>query len=215
MRSFAILLVFCYSAAQSQVDDFFQTDFRKADSIAELYPMHALKDLKSLSDKLTGALPTEQEKFRAIYRWVCNNIEADYDLVMQSKRDRAQLQGEDLLRWNREFNQRVFKTLWKEYKTTCTGYAYLIRELAFHAGLSCTIINGYARYAGVDQRSPGPVNHSWNEIQLNGKWYVCDATWSSGVFNIRENKFVKRYNDQYFLMEPTLFFQSHQIKGNW
>ena len=26
----------------------------------------------------------------------------------------------------------------------------------------------------------GVANHSWNAVQLNSNWYLCDATWSSG-----------------------------------
>jgi transglutaminase/protease-like cytokinesis protein 3 len=210
MKRFAfILFVLSCSITRGQVGDFNNTDFHHADSIAEHYTAHTLIDLKTLADKLTGSLPTEEEKFRAIYKWVCSNIEADYELLILNKQNRARLKGDKLTRWNKKFNKMVFEKLRYERKTICTGYAYLVKELAFHAGLSCEIINGYAKHAGVDRNALEPVNHSWNEIQLNGKWYVCDATWSSGVFNLSAGKFVKKYDDRYFLMEPALFFQSH------
>ncbi|MFZ5998994.1 MAG: transglutaminase domain-containing protein [Bacteroidota bacterium] len=213
MKRFAILLAFCHSAVLGQLSDFQDTDFHRADSIAEHFAGHPLADLKTLADKLTGSLSTEQEKFRAIYKWVCGNIEADYELVLLNQRNRATLQGKALAAWTKKFNQIVFDTLRYKQKTVCTGFAYLVRELAYHTGLSCTIVNGYAKYKGVDQRALRPANHSWNEIRLNNKWYVCDATWSSGVFSLSKGTFVKMYNDLYFLTEPAVFFRNHSLLG--
>jgi transglutaminase/protease-like cytokinesis protein 3 len=213
MKSFAIivLIILCYGlSARAQMSDFCDTDFSKADSVAELYAAHSLADLKGLADKLTTPLPSEQEKFRAIYKWVCSNIEVDYALVSLQIRKRSKFRGEKLNKWNIEFNHIVFKTLLRERRTICTGYAYVVRELAFHAGLPCEIINGHAKPGGLDG-GPRTVNHSWNVIQLNGKWYLCDATWSSGVFNRSTNQFVKKYNDRYFLTDPAVFSRDHDI----
>jgi transglutaminase/protease-like cytokinesis protein 3 len=203
------IVTFCCPTIHGQISDFKETDFHKADSIAERYAAHSLHNLKGLADKLTAPLLSEQEKFRSIYRWVCSNIEVDYALVTLNKRTKAKLHGDRLNRWNKEFNAIVYKTLLDERKTICTGYAYLVRELAFHAGLSCEIDNGYARPAGIDFTQLGPVNHSWNLVQLNKKWYLCDATWSSGIFSLRSGQFIKKYNDEYFLSDPTKFFQNH------
>jgi transglutaminase/protease-like cytokinesis protein 3 len=116
-------------------------DFKKADSIAELYPSHSLKDLRSLADKLTAPLSTDTEKFRAIYKWICNNIDNDYILYQKNKRNRKRLKNsEELGEWNKKFRVRVFKTLLDDHRTVCTGYAYLVKELSFHAGLTAVII---------------------------------------------------------------------------
>src|SRR5690242_2210075 len=122
-----IVLVFCSISVCGQRCDFNGTDFSKADSIAEHFTAHSLTDLKTLADRLTGSLSTEQEKFRAIYKWVCSNIEADYELLTLNKYKRTKLKGERLAKWNIKFNKMVFRTLVQEHKTICTGYAYLIR----------------------------------------------------------------------------------------
>ena len=207
--SVLFVFVFGWISLWSQRSDFNCTDFNKADSIAEHTTAHSLINLKALADSLTGSLPTEQEKFRAIYKWVCSNIEADYELLSLNKYKRTKLKGERLAKWNIKFNKMVFRTLVQENKTICTGYAYLVRELCYHAGLSCLIVNGYARHAGIDSTTIGSINHSWNKVLLNNKWYLCDATWSSGVFNLRLEQFVKKYNDQFFLTAPSVFYQTH------
>jgi transglutaminase/protease-like cytokinesis protein 3 len=209
----SVLIVFIIAASctnlRGQISDFPGTDFTKADSIAELHTAHSLKDLKGLAENLTATLLTDQEKFRSIFKWVCSNISVDYTLVTLNKRKRVRLQGAKLDKWNKKFNSIVFRTLLREHKTLCTGYAYLIRELAAHAGLTCEIVNGYAKPGGLAADAAISANHSWNLIRLNDKWYVCDATWSSGVFNYTSGEFMKKYNDYYFLTDPTLFARDH------
>jgi hypothetical protein len=194
----------------AQLSDFANTDFKKADSIARLYPNHSLRNLNDLANKLTTPLTTEVEKFRAIYTWTSLNIENDYELYIKNKRNREKMQDPDALqKWNTKLNGIVFERLLKKHRTVCTGYAYLIKEMASVAGLSCEIVNGYGRTAQANIGGPGFVNHSWNAIQLNNKWYLCDATWSSGSVDTQERMFVKKYNDCYFLLEPTLFIRNH------
>ena len=208
---FALLsfCVICSLRLSGQTDDFAGTDFAKADSIAKRYIAHSLYDLKGLADNLTVSLTTEPEKFRAIYKWVCSNIEVDFDLVEENRYKRNRYSGDKLKRWNEQFNREVFRTLVDERKTVCTGYAYLVRELAYHAGLRCEIVYGYAKPGGVIACDSRPVNHSWNRVYLNGKAYDCDPTWSSGLFCLQTRKFVARYNDQYFLPDPAFFTTEH------
>src|SRR6187402_774547 len=107
-----------------QLSDFNRTDFKEADRIAELYPRHSLKDLKVLSDKLTQPLATDVEKFRAIFKWVCLNIESDYALFVENKSMRGKLSGEKLSKWEEIFSGRVFSVMTAHHRTICTGYAY-------------------------------------------------------------------------------------------
>lgn len=209
-----IFTLACYSIP-AQTPDAVTIKFAKADSIAELHASHSLYDLKSLSDKLTIPLSTDVEKFRAIYRWVCSNIEVDYDLVELHKRKKNKLPPEKLSRWNEKFNRQVFHTLLEQRRTVCTGYAYLIRELSYHAGLECKIVYGYAKSGGVSINKTSAVNHSWNSVKLDGQWYSCDATWSSGFFNLSTRSFVKKYNNKYFLADPSHFNSEHLEATEW
>lgn len=209
------IILFCAALAgttrlYAQVEDFKNINFRKADSVARVYPNHSLQDLKLLSGKLTMSLSTEEEKFRALYRWVCSNIDNDYTLYKKNKHKREQVKDpEELKKWNIKISKAVFETLLKKHRTVCTGYAYLIKELAHHAGIRCEIIDGYGRTAAANIGGPGIPNHSWNAVQLHNKWYLCDATWSSGAIDMQKAMFVKKYNDSYFLPDPELFIRNH------
>lgn len=183
--------------------------YLQADSMAATYAGHDLRDIPRLAQKLTATLTDDADKFRAIYKWVCDNIANDYDLYIQNKTMREKRTGTRQSDWNRKFNKLVFATLLHERRTICTGYAYLIRELSLHAGLDCRIIDGYGRTAQSNIGGAGIVNHSWNAVCLNRRWYLCDATWSSGVVDPRDRSFIPRFEEAYFLTDPAVFALNH------
>jgi hypothetical protein len=205
------LLIF-YLAGILSVESFSQNEknYRKADSIARLYPHHSLKNLHELTFKLATPLSTDEEKFRAVYRWVCENIDNDYTLYLKNKNKREKLKDpKQLEEWNSTFSQEVFQTLITKQRTVCTGYAYLIKQMTSYIGLPCEIINGYGRTVESNIGGEGVVNHSWNAVQLNGQWHLCDATWSAGAVETSERTFVKSFDEAYFLARPELFVNKH------
>ncbi len=214
---FIIASFFIFNITNAQIADFKNIDFTKADNIAKLNKGEDLRNLPLLSYKLTSKLTTKVEKFRAIYTWVCTNISGDLKQSDKISYKRKKLKNDSvaLIKWNNEYKKKAFKKLLKYNKTMCTGYAYLIKELAFLADIECKIIDGYGRTFNANVETLETANHSWNAVKLNNKWYLCDATWSSGYMN--ENyTFVKNYNDGYFLTNPILFAKNHYpIQKKW
>jgi transglutaminase/protease-like cytokinesis protein 3 len=205
-----VLLVIFSSRINGQHAEPENNNFKKADSIADLYPKHSLRDLRSLALKLTKPLKTEEDKFRSIYKWVCSNIENDYSLFKKNQHQRKKLKDpEQLSAWNKKFSIVVFRTLLEKQRTVCSGYAYLIREMARYAGIECVIIDGYGRTFQANVGEPANANHSWNAVRLNNNWYLCDPTWSSGVIDEQKAIFIKRFEPGYFLADPALFVRSH------
>jgi hypothetical protein len=189
-----------------------QLNIQKADSVAALFTGYAVTDLYDLSLQLTGPLSSDAEKFRAIYTWVCTNIKNNYPLFEENRRNLSKFQDQPEAReaWLKSYSPRVFQTLVNDHSTICTGYAYLIRELASHAGIECEIIHGYGRSAGANVGGEGIINHSWNAVKLDGSWFLCDPTWSSGGVDPRAGIFIPDYaNDVYFLANPELFILNH------
>ena len=204
-------LMLCPAISRAQLSDFPETGFTKPDSVAAVYKGHSLDNLYLLSYKLTGPFSTDIEKFRTNYKWVCDNIENDYYLYELNKRKREKLKGDEaaLADWNNDLSDRLFKKLLREKKTVCTGYAYLVKELSFYAGIPCEIVDGYGKTLLTKTGGPGGPNHSWNAVKLNDKWYLCDPTWSSGVINPVKKDFVKQFSEGYFLTDPDLFATNH------
>lgn len=196
---------------QAQRADFAAIDFNKPDSIALAYKSEQLNNLPELSHKLTSGLTTDVERFRAVYRWVCANIANDYLLYARNMHKRRQYKNDSLKlnAWNNKFREITLKKLQKRHSTICTGYAYLLQELATEIGIPCEIVHGYARTSTVDVAGLTAPNHSWNAVLLNGKWYLCDPTWAAGVPDPETNIFRFKYNDGFFLAEPRLFAINH------
>lgn len=206
---FFYLPLFIVAATLSAYSQDLREEFSKADSISKLYPRHSLYQIHALAQKLTKDLVTEQGKFRAIYKWVCLNVDNDFKLAQVNKKNRAKLNGEELAAWNSKLIPVVNKKLMEDYSTICNGYAWLIQQLSYHAGLDCKIIHGYGRTSQSNIGGDGIVNHTWNAIKLNNQWYLCDATWSSGALDLRTSSFVRNYEDAYFLSDPAFFIRNH------
>ena len=197
----------------AQKGDLPNEDFRYADSIAIHYNGEELSDLSELTLKLTGELKTDKQKFRAIYSWVCQNIEIDHQNYLLNKRKREKYVGDSLAlsTWNNQIQIKVLHRLFTQKKTVCTGYAYLVREMAALAGITCLIVDGYGRTASSNVHQLGIPNHSWNAVFLDSAWYLCDPTWSSGmVYAIGAAGIHKfDYNEGFFLTKPEFFLKTH------
>lgn len=219
MKSLCFIL-FLLIALQShaQISDFNHINFKKADSIALAYKGEGLTNLPELAYNLTSNLTTDVERFRAIYRWVCDNIANDYNLYLKNKRKRERFEADStkLKDWNDAFRKVLFKKLLKDKRTICTGYAYLVKELSQLTNLNCEIVQGFGRVSTTDVENLVLPNHSWNAIKLNNKWYLCDPTWASGIPNPETNRFTFQYNDGFFLAEPELFAVNHfPVEKKW
>jgi len=209
MRSIAVLMLVLGTIVGVRAQDFAHVDFSTADRMADLYAGYPLDNMHKLAMDLTQSLPSEEEKFRALYKWVCNNIQYDYDLKLRDKQAKRKLKSDaERKAWAKSFSACVLKELREHQKTVCTGYAYLVRELAAQVGIDCKIIDGYCRNVNVNFGGSGDPNHSWNAVRLHQKWYLCDATWSSGF--VDDNfKFVQQYDGTYFLPDPGIFIRNH------
>lgn len=206
-----IISFFLILNVQGQQSDFSEIDFSKADGIAQDHKGEELLNLPLLVHNLTSQLTTDAERFRAIYYWVCHNIEGNQFLIFKNNHKRKKLRNDSLAlyNWNRAFKKEIFERLVKDKETLCTGYAYLIKEMANRAGIACEIVHGLGTIKKTPSGYPKGANHSWNAVKLDGKWYVCDPTWSAGYTNMPTMEFVFDYDDSYFLMEPKLFLKNH------
>jgi hypothetical protein len=219
MKLLVHICVFIFvSKCYAQKSDFKAISFKKADSIALAFKGEKLTNVPQLSYNLTSNLTTEVEKFRAIFKWITTNIANDYPQYTKNKRKRYKLREDEqqLTEWSILFRKEAFKKLLGDNKATCTGYAYLLKELSKYADLNCKIVNGYAKTSSIDVDQIHAPNHSWNAIELSGKWYLCDPTWASGIQNPKTLRFEFKYNDGFFLTNPEMFaINHHPVDEEW
>ncbi|MFY0629171.1 MAG: hypothetical protein JXR05_02250 [Flavobacteriaceae bacterium] len=205
------LIFFGIESVYSQQADFKNIDFSKADNIAKKYKKSKLKKLNKLTFSLTQNLNSDIEKFRAIYMWVTHNVASDHRLYKKNRRKRKKFANDSvaLEEWNSKLKTEVFKKLIKRKKTICTGYAYLIKEMCEIAGIEAKIVHGIGKMSELTEEDFKHPNHSWNIVKINEKWYLCDATWGSGISYPEQGKFVFDYNNGYFLSDPEIFILNH------
>jgi hypothetical protein len=214
---FIFIFVFAFQT-NAQISDFEGIDFQKADRIALEYQNEGLDNLPELSHKLTSELTTDVERFRAIFTWVCGNIANDYGLYSKNMRKRQRYKNDStkLKDWNDKFRKEAFQKLLDDNKTLCTGYAYLLKELSALANINCEIVHGFAKTSTTNIEKLDVPNHSWNAVEVDGKWYLCDPTWASGIPNKVTSRFEFQYNDGFFLANAELFAVNHYpVDSKW
>ena len=199
----------------AQPTDFWNIDFTKADSIAFRYEGYSLKKTEQLVDSLTSPLNTEVEKFRAIFRWVTDNISYDYQLYLEIIKKQAKWKNnkKTMSRLAERVSKKKLRHMILRRKAICSGYATLLDYMCSVAGIESVFINGHARTYDLPNGRP---NHAWNAVKLNGKWYLCDVTWASGGVDPDVQRFFKQYENAYFLTEPSLFICNHYpLEKRW
>ena len=190
-KGFLLFLILIYVNSFSQ--DFLKTDFISIDGYAIKTPAAKTKNLDTLAHYLVIPAKNDVEKARSIFRWVAENISYDFDAYLSG--NIPPQNASDILKCR---------------KGVCAGYASLYKALCDRAGLECEIIIGYAKGYSYKSGSVVPgTNHAWNAIKLNGKWYLMDATWSSGRKSDHNKITRDEFEEFYFCPDPADFIYSH------
>ncbi len=172
---------------------------RKVDRHAIAAPAALDSNLHALVDYLVAPWEEEPLRCRTLFRWICDRIRFDAVSYFDP---------------NRYYSELAHETFYKS-RGVCAGYAHLFMEMATLAGLQAQYISGYSK--GYDFEPTLEENrHAWNGVQLNGAWYLLDATWCAGSLDDERRVFVKQFSDEYYLMEPRAFVLNHlPLNDRW
>lgn len=166
-----------------------QSEFDQADIVAKSVPDSATLTIDRLTDYFSRHLQNKKELIRSFYFWTSNNIE--YDVANMYSYKPIENTATTIL-----------QTL-ERRNAVCQGYSALFLELCRNAGIESYIVMGYTRQNGVVQN----MNHTWIVANIDSTWTFYDPTWGAGF--IREQKFVKRFTDEYFMVKPEKMIKSH------
>ena len=165
----------------------------KSKSIAYSLPTRTQTSFQNFKDKLkskTSNLSPIEKSF-VIFIWICENISYDADSFFAGRDVDCTPEG--------VYNSGI---------SVCSGYSRLYKDFATYLGLEVECVNCYAKGVGYE---PGQrlnqTNHEYNVIKLDNKWYPIDSTWGAG--HIKDRRFVKEYNEFYFLADPELLIKTH------
>jgi hypothetical protein len=204
------LLISVSLRVNCQSTDFNDVDFSFADSTAARFYGAKLTHPERLADSLTRNMPTEAEKFRSIFKWIADNISYDVSLFNKdnAKEAKFKYRKKKLEHWKRKFGRKALRRTLRKKQAICWGYSMLLENMCLSAGISCKMINGYGR-TSLAEIGRGRVNHAWNVVKIDGKWYPSDATWASGSVDVDLDKFYRKFRQCYFLTDPSLFIANH------
>ena len=103
------------------------------------------------------------------------------------------------------------QTVFTKRLGVCAGYAKLLTAMGREAGMRIVYVVGDARTQGWDLRGQP---HAWNAAEIDGRWYLIDATWNSG--SVDGETFTKGYRTAYLFTPPAVFGTTHlPDKDQW
>lgn len=159
-------------------------------------PPEVEKDVATLARYLVGPARNDEEKIRAIYRWVADRISYDADAF-----------------YARNLPDPSSAVTLKRRMAVCGGYAVLVDELGKAAGLKTEYVRGFASGSGADPSEE--TNHAWNAVKLPGGWRLLDSTWGAGSLG-QDHKFHKEFDNYFFLTPADQMLVTHfPSEKNW
>ena len=164
------------------------TDFSAIDKKMDAIPSNQTATTSGIAEYINSNFKTDSEKIRAIFYWTASNISYDVPNMYQLNTDSPQVKIENAL---------------KLRTGVCIHYAEVFNEIANKVGIKTYIIGGYTKQNG----QLATIAHAWNASQINGKWFLFDATWGAGF--VEKNLFTKKLNNAYFKVEPAKMIASH------
>jgi transglutaminase/protease-like cytokinesis protein 3 len=174
-----------------------------------------------LAARINKDFNNDLDKVGAIYYWIANNIKFDIKNYYSKRKKysyhfRYKTQEEKVRKIEKADNKVTTSIFSKRYGSA-KGFACLFKKLCNNAGISCEVVPGtYKSSFKYIGRKPGVVNHYWNAVKINGKWYLVDVVHGAGSVNEKSKKFESAYNENWFLASPENFFLNHYpAKTEW
>ncbi|RMA66408.1 transglutaminase domain-containing protein [Ulvibacter antarcticus] len=178
-------------------------DYERVDASILLYP-ETFKAPEQLAKFITRDFISEEEKVRAMYSWIIQNIAYDPDeykkFNFNFKNYRERNEKEEKTR------EKIIERTLQKGIAVCEGYAMLFEKLCELQGIENYLVRGDIKTNFNDIGRPFKKSHMWNVVVLEGKPYLFDVTWGAGKYR---NKFLKEPSYFFYKTEPELFFKTH------
>jgi hypothetical protein len=134
---------------------------------------------RSIASEITAHASTKMQKVRAIYNWICENIEYDTSFQIYHADE-----------------------CYKHRKGVCQAYSELMCSLCQAVGVPCTLVSGVGRY----QYGGGP--HAWVYADVEKGRILIDPTWGAGYVNGSTFTFRLDHSD-WFDVDPYWMIFTH------
>ena len=177
------------------------------------------RSIPALAKDLLTPFSNQQQKVRAIFMWITNNIAYDCSAYHSKKSNRVSFtyttEAELAEKKEKYYYDYATKVL-QSRKAVCEGYAALFNALCKIAGVSSEVVIGTAsnnieRIKKLKDRKNFSTNHTWNRVQVDGVWYYVDATWASGYCDVGVKHFFKEFKPYYYITPLDQLYETHAV----
>lgn len=180
---FSIVLLSQFGFGQTSAN------YSYVDSKMVSIPENLTTTTSKIADYINSNFISQDDKIRAVYYWITANISYDVpNMYEPNNLDSPQV--------------KITNTL-KTRKGVCIHYAEVFNDIANKVGIKTYIIGGYTKQFD----KVATISHAWNISQIDGKWFLFDATWGAG--SIEGKKFAKKQNNSYFKSDPDRMIVNH------
>ena len=143
----------------------------------------------ALSQKINTFFSSDDDKSRAIFYWVTDNIRYDADLMYTYK--------------NNSNRSKACESTFKTRAAVCLGIACLVDSLCRLTGIKSYLVEGSTRQKFL----PDVIGHVYNAVKINGEWKLMDATWGAGYLSGKD--FIKERHNDFFLADGQYMINTH------
>ena len=154
----------------------------------------ATNNVAEIADALTGKLNNNEDKARALFYWIANNIALDAKAIK-----------------NKDEKNKLPEKVIELRKATPLGFSLLYQEMCSYAKIRCLSVDGYVKNMAAEiNEKPDEINYSWNVVQLGQSpetWYYVDACRACGYLDYKQTMFTKQFTSQYFFADKKMFNQ--------
>ena len=135
-----------------------------------------LGEIEAKALEVTADCQDDREKILAINRWIVDNIAYDSDMSGNDYYEWIENHPEDTVRLDNPLHA------FTEGYALCYGYAKLTTLMMGYAGIDCVYLAGRIPTEAdqqiddvIDEESMKTVNHAWNAVKLDDRWYMIDT----------------------------------------
>ncbi|MEJ7610552.1 MAG: transglutaminase domain-containing protein [Ferruginibacter sp.] len=191
MKKFAFAVLFI-TAALSSFGQPTSGKYKFVDETVQKLGALSAFNVAVIADTITAPFPGKEEKARAIFYWIANNIALDPKATKQN--DPKNTLPEKVIELR---------------KATPLGFSLLLQEMCSAANIRCISVDGYTRNYAEEINDPADeINHAWNVVQLGQSpetWFLTDAARAGGFLDKKMTVFTKRFTSEYFFADKKLF----------
>lgn len=205
----SLLLLAISTLALGQINEYTEIDAVVRDKYIKS------NDAYTIAEEVSYEYDSDEEKIRAIFVWIADNIEYSYDTYLDQKENRSERRirsrdPEELAELILKQKEDDLAKALKKRGGVETDFSYMFIKMCEAVGIEAGEISGYLRRSerriGQMPRRP---DHLWNWAMVDGRKQFFDVFLAAGTFDKRAKEFTKDFDGNYFMIKPEILILSH------